>query len=139
MVLNTSLLNIQQYNVSKVKWSNPGKGVVPSPTPWCRSYWKGSLLVTLDYSHQLITNNSFQYNSFIRTQLNGSKYCYVSLRIQINISHLFALSLNVSSIWPIDRTIRCYHSRPEWTWDNGNAVLCIAQSSSITGTHHQIV
>ena len=26
--------------VSRVKWSNPGKGVVPSPTPWCSCYWK---------------------------------------------------------------------------------------------------
>ena len=24
--------------VSRVKWSNPGKGVEPSPTPRCRSY-----------------------------------------------------------------------------------------------------
>ena len=32
---------------------NPGKEVVPFPTPQCSSYWKGSLLVTLDYSHQL--------------------------------------------------------------------------------------
>ena len=23
--------------VSRVKWSNPGKGVVSSPTPWCSS------------------------------------------------------------------------------------------------------
>ena len=35
--------------VSRVKWSNPGKGVVPSPTLRCSSYWKGSLLVALDY------------------------------------------------------------------------------------------
>ena len=21
------------------------------------------------------------------------------------------------SVWPIDMTIRCYHSRPEWTWE----------------------
>ena len=34
MVLDTSLLNTQQYkNVSRVKWSNPGKGVAPNPTP----------------------------------------------------------------------------------------------------------
>ena len=33
---------------SRVKWSNPGKGVAPSPTPRCCSYWKGSLQVTLD-------------------------------------------------------------------------------------------
>ena len=39
--------------VSRVKWSNPGKGVAPSPTPRCSSYWKGSLPVALDYSCQL--------------------------------------------------------------------------------------
>ena len=39
--------------VSRVKWSNSGKGVEPSPTPWCSSYWKGSLLVPLDYGRQL--------------------------------------------------------------------------------------
>ena len=27
--------------VSRVNWSNPGKGVAPSPTPRCSSYWKG--------------------------------------------------------------------------------------------------
>ena len=39
--------------VSRVKWSNSGKGAAPSPTPQCSSYWKGSLLVVLDYSRQL--------------------------------------------------------------------------------------
>ena len=39
--------------VSRVKWSNPGKGVAPSPTPQCSSYWKGSLWVTLSYGRQL--------------------------------------------------------------------------------------
>ena len=39
--------------VSRVKWTNPGKEVVPSPTPWCSSFWKGSLQVTLNYSSQL--------------------------------------------------------------------------------------
>ena len=38
--------------VSRVKWNTPGKGVAPSPTPRCSSYWKGSLLVTLDYGRQ---------------------------------------------------------------------------------------
>ena len=37
MVLDTSLLNIIRY-VSRVKLSNLGKGVVPSPTPRCSSY-----------------------------------------------------------------------------------------------------
>ena len=38
---------------SRVKWSNPGKGLVPSTTPQCSSYWKGSLWVTLDYGQLL--------------------------------------------------------------------------------------
>ena len=45
-------LSIIRYG-SRVKWRNPGKGVEPSPTPWCSSYWKGSLRVTLDYGRQL--------------------------------------------------------------------------------------
>ena len=54
MVLDTSLLNTQHLRyISRVKWSNPRKGVVPSLTPQCSSYWKGSLQVTLDYSYQL--------------------------------------------------------------------------------------
>ena len=54
MVLDASLLNTQHFKVwIKGKWSNPGKGVAPSPTPWCSSYQKGSLRVTLDYGRQL--------------------------------------------------------------------------------------
>ena len=44
-------LSIIMYE-SRVKWSNPGKGVAPSPTRWCSSYWKGSLLVTFDCGRQ---------------------------------------------------------------------------------------
>ena len=40
-------LSITRY-LSRVKWSNPGKVVVPFPTLRCSSYWKGSLRVTLD-------------------------------------------------------------------------------------------
>ena len=45
MVLDAILLNTQQ-------WRNSGKGVAPSYTPRCSSYWKGSLRVTLDYGRQ---------------------------------------------------------------------------------------
>ena len=37
MVLDTPLLNNIRY-VSRVKWSNLGKGVALSSTPWCSSY-----------------------------------------------------------------------------------------------------
>ena len=53
MVLDASLLNTQHYKGSRVKWRNPGKGVAPSPTPWCSSHRKGSLGVTLNYGRQL--------------------------------------------------------------------------------------
>ena len=45
-------LSIIRY-VSRVKWSNPGKGEVPSFTHQCNSYWKGSLRVGLNYGRQL--------------------------------------------------------------------------------------
>ena len=54
MVFDSTLLNTQHYKVTiKGMWNNPGKGVASSPTPRCRSYWKESLRVTLDYSRQL--------------------------------------------------------------------------------------
>ena len=48
MLLDTSLLNTQQYKV-RIK----GKGVAPFPTIQCTSYWKDSILVALDYGRQL--------------------------------------------------------------------------------------
>ena len=43
MVLDTSLLNNQQYNVRiKGKVEQSRKGVEPSPTPRCSSHWKES-------------------------------------------------------------------------------------------------
>ena len=45
-------LSIIRYG-SRVKWVKPGKGVAPSPIPWCSSYQKGSHRVTLDYGRQL--------------------------------------------------------------------------------------
>ena len=53
MVLDTSLIISNIRYISRVKWSNLRKGVAPSLTPRCCSYWKGSPLVTLDYGHQL--------------------------------------------------------------------------------------
>ena len=53
-VLDTSLLNTQQYKVRiKGKVEQSRKRSSAPPTLRCSSYWKGSLLVTLDYSRQL--------------------------------------------------------------------------------------
>ena len=66
MVLDASLLNTQHYKVRiKGKVEQSREGVAPSPTPWCSSYRKGCLRVTLDYGRQLyflcIPNNSIRY------------------------------------------------------------------------------
>ena len=54
MVLDASLLNTKHYKIRiKCKVEQSREGVAPSPTPWCSSYRKGSLRVTLDYGRQL--------------------------------------------------------------------------------------
>ena len=54
MVLDTSLLNTQQYKVRiKGKMEQSREKSSALPTLRCSSYWKGSPLVALDYSHQL--------------------------------------------------------------------------------------
>ena len=53
--------------ISRVKWSNPGKGVVLFSTLRCSSYLKGSLLVALDYGHQLYL--------FTPTQISSALNC----------------------------------------------------------------
>ena len=45
-------LSIIRYR-SRVTWSNPAKGVSPSPITWCSSYRKGSLRFAFDNSRQL--------------------------------------------------------------------------------------
>ena len=60
-----STLSIIRYR-SRIMWSTPGKGVAPSPTPWCSSYRKGSLWVTLDYGRQLYFTYSQQNMSATR-------------------------------------------------------------------------
>ena len=54
--LNWNLLNCsQKFAMFGIVWSGISReGVAPSPTPWCSSYRKGSLRVTLDYGRQLI-------------------------------------------------------------------------------------
>ena len=55
MVLDATLLNTQHFNVCiKGKVEQSREGVAPSPTPWCSSYRKWSLRVTLDYSRLYI-------------------------------------------------------------------------------------
>ena len=58
-------LSIIRY-VSRVKWSNPGKGVALSPTPQCRSYWKGNLVYCQTQQHW----NSVIKNKIVQIYIN---------------------------------------------------------------------
>ena len=92
-------LSIKRYR-SRVKWNNLGKGVAPSPTPWCSSYRKGSLRVALDKDRQLYFTLLCMTNIWINQSLsviclhidNDQPVRFQT--IQFSISHLFALSLN---------------------------------------------
>ena len=72
MILDVALLNTQHYKVQiKGKWSNPGKGVAPSPTLWWSSNWKGSI--------QVVFNNGLTtYFIYI--------YIYMHYSLQLNRS-----------------------------------------------------
>ena len=70
-------LSIVRYG-SRVKWSNPGKGVAPFPTLWCSSYRKGTFRVTLDYGHQLyfmFSGLSYAARNFEGWQLHKNAAC----------------------------------------------------------------
>ena len=77
-------LSIIRY-VWRVKWSNPGKGVAPTPTPWCSSYWKRSLWLALDYGCQLyIFFTLFMKNSDTRYILRGNNGLKVIYHHRLN-------------------------------------------------------
>ena len=89
--------------VSRVKWSNPGKGVAPSSTPQCSSYWKGSLLVALNYSRQFYFfyllldkynyKNPFYYHYY--SELKVLQYL-VKVRHNLTASDTFAETVKVT-------------------------------------------
>ena len=84
--------------VSRVKWSNPVKGVAPSPTLWCSNYWKRSLLVPLDYGRQLNPAESLILCLTFRSEGSGKS---ISLSLTFSpfsvcLSVCLSLSLSLS-------------------------------------------
>ena len=77
----------------KGKVEQSREGVAPSPTPWCSSYRKGSLRVTLDYGRQLylltlhwsqLLKNYFLLNIFVN-------FCTTWVKIQVNFDSYIIL------------------------------------------------
>ena len=51
IVIDAFSLNTYPWSILyNTKWNNPGKGVAPSPTSQCSSYWKGSFWIAFNYS-----------------------------------------------------------------------------------------
>ena len=96
--------------VSRVKWSNQGKEVAPSPTPWCCSYWKGNLLVALDYGCQLYLwiYICFEMNRSTMRFYFAFTYVYVSslLLSSKNMWHEamwmgYSMTLELTCVWMV--------------------------------------
>ena len=78
IILDASLLNTQHYKiVLRVQWSNPGKGEAPSPTPWCSSYRKGSLWVTLEYGRRIYLLYIYIYMYIYKDYIHISVHRYI--------------------------------------------------------------
>ena len=96
--------------LSRIKWSNPGKGVAPFPTPWCSSYLKGSLWVVLDYSRQFYL--LYTHTMRILVAYRCKNYHHLTVKVS-SLSHLlvFPLSLmgnvylSITETWYIDRYV----------------------------------
>ena len=71
--------------VSRVKWSNPEKGVASSPILRCSSYWKGGLRVAnLYYIYIYII---FNYNEILTVAIDRIQ-AFVSLKLTTDSLHL---------------------------------------------------
>ena len=86
---------------TRVKWVNPGKGVTPFPIPWCGSYRKGNLRVTLDYRRQLyllyIVDKFHPPNLFIYIFLILS-FLYLLFFILGSAANLSRTTASISSV-----------------------------------------
>ena len=101
MELDASLLNTQHYKVQiKGKWNNPGRRVMNSPTPWCSGYWKGKLLVVLNYGRLNLLTNLLYTQTVIE-----AKICYLPDRNY----YLCNKQLQMINVTPISKFINNIH------------------------------
>ena len=137
MVLDASLLNTQHYKVRiKGKVEQSRKGVAPSPTPWCSSYQKGSLRVTLDYGRQLyllinplllagyntrsivmcITSHFVLIQSF----LSPKPVVIPSLKSLVDptVHSLLGKNISIFTSLRYECCVKCKQSRPEFELDS---------------------
>ena len=112
------------------------EGVAPTPTPWCSSYRKGSLRVTLDHGRQLY----FTYSLHVKTVLFQAVLFSISTQFKYQVIKFqviqFSTSMHYSSISPIDRTLSgaITPSQSGPGSDGNEGGFCVPQIFSITGS-----
>ena len=100
-------LSIIRYG-SRVKWSNTRKGVVPFRTPRCRSYWKGSLRVILDYVRQLYLLNRFEIRIFLlrHTKIKEPYMLYYFTPCWRENSWIHAFPKGINAMWNTNNLVQ---------------------------------
>ena len=126
-----TLSNIR--HATRVKWSNPGKGVAPSPTPRCCSFWKGSQQVFIMLPVSAVEGNKSHY---FRRIIQKSFQSKLYNRVDVTSITLTASSLQRSSGYDTKHQLmvrlqfwrsgdcgipfHCYytlvHSNPDWEY-----------------------
>ena len=106
MVLIPPCLTLSNIRcISRVNWSNPGKGVAPSPTSWCSSYRNGSLLVALDDYILMIKKNPFLLHlyQFLHTaeleKPTSLATLHCRLHSEMNFTILSIVLIDSSFVW----------------------------------------
>ena len=86
--------------VSRVKRSYPGKRVAPSPTPRCSRYWKGSLLVALDYDRQqqLVFQKGYDDSSHYGCHFLKQRRNYASVFISFRFGFFVLWHINLREL-----------------------------------------
>ena len=113
---------------SRVKWSNPRKGVAPSPTPRCRSYRKespqltlyngGQLYLLYIYKQGLVLNNQQGLYNQLTNQPTYRIYIYIYIYIYCYIYKYRVLIIDD----------RAYISRLAWRRHRINVVWWLSVS-----------
>ena len=124
-------LSIMRY-VSRVKWSNPGKGLAPSPTLRCSSYGKESLRVTFDCGRQLYfylkPYNGVRTTNYYQIETNFWNSSSSSCRtISTDIPDpLSPLLLIVHHLWQVLRATSRILTEQVYVGSSGSPYFCSA-------------
>ena len=89
--------------VSRVKWNNPGKVVVPFPIPQCSSFWSPLSMVALDYGCSQLQSSSTTVTNFtlfyflketMITPLDRACFQLENIHVITSVGYTFSPAMN---------------------------------------------